>query len=170
MRWRKSPTFGLRTNGVTLLSAFATIACGGQIDSSDTALDTGGRMSTANTGGVSTAGGSGSEAAGGTFDVLWEGGVGVSRADAGAACSLPASDFDSSCVTDADCTEVSGGDPCIYGCHCFIAMNVRVAEKYMTDFMAIVAITGEPPLCHCPCIGTLACCQGRCQNGCGGCQ
>ena len=169
MRWRKSPSLGLRTNGVALLSAFAAIACGSQVDSSITALDTGGHMSTANTGGVSNAGGSDSLAAGGTFDVVWDGGVGVGRADAGGACSMPASDFDSTCSTDADCTEVSGGDPCVKGCHCPIAMNVRVAEKYTTDFMAIVAMTGESTLCGCPCLGTPACCQGRCQNGCGGC-
>lgn len=161
--------FGLRVAGGAVLVSFVVIACGGQTDNSSTALDTGGNTSVSSSGGTSSVAGSDALSAGGTFDVPWKGDAGT-RGDSGAACSMPAADMDDTCVTDSDCTEVPGGNPCFGTCACLIGMNVRVAEKYVNDYIDLLGSAGSTVGCACPCLTAACCRQGHCQNSCGLCN
>ncbi len=165
----KARPFGMSATALELLASFALASCGGQTDSSTTALDNGGHASLTNTGGATSIAGSNPLGSGGTFDVVWKPDAST-QTDASSTCSMPASDYDDTCVTDADCTEVPGGNPCGNTCQCLIGMNVRVAAKYMADYEAILRAEGHVGVCACPCLGALCCSQGHCQNSCSACN
>jgi len=98
----------------------------------------------------------------------------VATTDAGLSCSLSASQFDNSCTVDSDCVGVPFGDPCINDCASIcpmFALNIRVANQYLTDLKVVSAGRNENIICSCPCIPLQPCCrQGLCYNTCGDCS
>lgn len=107
-----------------------------------------------------------SDAAGGTSPAA------AGDANAPTTCSMPAADLDHSCTSDSDCVAVPGGDPCNPNCEAVCkttVVNTRVAAQYVSDFKAREVTGGQGMICGCPCLTAPFCCNGTCENHCGGC-
>jgi len=74
-----------------------------------------------------------------------------------------ASDYDQSCMVDADCVSVHQVPKCpvtdCSGCYP-VAINKSAMERYTAALSQAVASAPPGPLCYCPCESGLALCRG----------
>jgi hypothetical protein len=109
-----------------------------------------------------SAGSASSNPAGGSGGSADGGGAGS------ASCTVVlASDYDQSCVLDADCVSVSQVPKCpvtdCSGCY-LVAINKSEMSQYMAAVSQAVAGESPGPICNCPCESGFALCRGgKCQ-------